>query len=381
MRIFESIPPEIARLEEKSPEAWRLALWPVAVIYGAVVEARAALYRAKILRKRRLDGAVISVGNLTVGGTGKTPMVLWIAERLFAGGKKAAILTRGYRGGAQADAAGVPRADEVALLRERLGGRAQLGVGSDRYAAGKILERHGVEWFILDDGFQHLALERDADIVLIDATDPFGGGRLLPAGRMRERRGALGRADAIVITRTEHAPGLEMAVRRFTSAPIFYAQVELAAVLRAPAMQVGLPMDRTKVKVFAFCGIGNAAAFFYDLRRWAFSVAGERRFPDHHRYSAQDVTTLEKDALQAGAEALVCTEKDVFNLRESLPVTLPLYACRVELVLFDAPGFWSAISGLAERRRAGRPATIGTPEGPKRGSQQDSKPASSKDLI
>jgi tetraacyldisaccharide 4'-kinase len=354
MTVFESIPPEIARREEKSPEAWRLALWPAAGIYGAVVEARAALYRAKILRKRRLDGAVISVGNLTVGGTGKTPMVLWIAERLFAEGKKAAILTRGYRGGAQADAAGIPRADEVALLRERLGGRAQLGVGSDRYSAGKILERHGVDWFVLDDGFQHLALERDADIVLIDATDPFGGGQLLPAGRMRESRGALGRADAIVITRTEHAPGLEAAVRRFTSAPIFYAQVELAAVLRAPAMQVGLPMDRSEVKVFAFCGIGNPAAFFYDLRRWEFSVAGERRFQDHHRYSAQDVARLERDAVESGAEALVCTEKDVFNLRKSLPAALPLYACRVELNLFDAERFWSAVLEVVQRRRAGR---------------------------
>lgn len=353
MTILEALPPEMARLEGKSPTTWRVALWPAAMIYAAVVKARAALYGAKILRRRRLDGAVISVGNLTVGGTGKTPMVLWIAERLFAEGRKTAILTRGYRGGAQADAAGVPQADEVALLRERLAGRAQLGVGRDRYEAGKILERHRVEWFVLDDGFQHLALERDADIVLIDATDPFGGGRLLPAGRLREPRRALNRANAIVITRSEHAPGLEMAVRRFTSAPIFYAQVELAAVLRAPAMQVPLPMDRAKVKVFAFCGIGNPAAFFFDLRRWGFAVTGERRFPDHHRYSARDVATVEEDARKAGAEALVCTEKDVFNLREALPGALPLYACRVELVVFDAEGFWSAVIG-AVGRRAGR---------------------------
>src|ERR1700686_2504038 len=109
MTVFESIPPEIARREEKSPEAWRLALWPAAGIYGAVVEARAALYRAKILRKRRLDGAVISVGNLTVGGTGKTPMVLWIAERLFAEGKNTAILTRGYSGTSTGDTRGRPQ--------------------------------------------------------------------------------------------------------------------------------------------------------------------------------------------------------------------------------------------------------------------------------
>lgn len=359
MTLLDSLSPGIARLEAQSPAAWRTALFPAALLYGGIMRLRAAFYRAGLLRKRRLQGAVISVGNLTVGGTGKTPMVLWIAERLFVEGKRAAILTRGYHGGAQADAAGIPRADEVALLRERLSGRAQLGVGKDRYSAGKMLERHGAEWFILDDGFQHLALERDADIVLMDATDPFGGGRVLPAGRLREPRAALARSDIIVITRTEHAPGLEMAVRRFTTSPIFYAQVELSAVLRAPAMDVALPMDRTKAKFFAFCGIGNPAAFFYDLRRWAFPVVGERRFEDHHRYSAQDVMTLERDAAAAGAEALVCTEKDVFNLRDALPTTLPVYACRVQLVVFDAQNFWNAVLAAIRRRRAGEAGSGG----------------------
>jgi tetraacyldisaccharide 4'-kinase len=352
--LLESIPPEILRLEEKSPQAWRTILFPAALAYGGVVRLRAALYSAGIFRKRRLGGTVISVGNLTVGGTGKTPMVLWLADRLCAEGKQPAILTRGYRGGAQADATGIPQADEVALLRERLSGRAQLGVGKDRYSTGKVLERHGAEWFILDDGFQHLALERDADIVLIDAADPFGGGRLLPAGRMREPRTALARSDIIVITRTEHAPGLEAMVRRFTTSPVFYAQAELAAVLRAPALQLALPLDRTNVKFFAFCGIGNPAAFFYDLRRWAFPVVGERHFPDHHRYSAQDVSVLDREAASVGAEALVCTEKDVFNLREALPTSLPVYVCRVQLVPFDAERFWSAILEAVRRRRAGR---------------------------
>ncbi len=108
---------------------------------------------------------------------------------MFAEGKRAAILTRGYRGGAQADAAGIPRADEVALLRERLAGARNWVWATTGTAAGKMLERHGVEWFILDDGFQHLALERDADIVLMDATDPFGGGRVVAGGAMREPRG------------------------------------------------------------------------------------------------------------------------------------------------------------------------------------------------
>src|SRR5271170_3223203 len=201
----------------------RTILLPLSVLYGGLARARAALYRRGVFRSRRLKGVVISVGNLTVGGTGKTPMVLWLAERLAAEGHRPAILTRGYRGAGQSDASGLPTSDEVALLRERLGARAQLGVGKDRYASGRTLERHGASWFILDDGFQHLALGRDADIVLIDATDPFGGGQLLPAGRLREPRTALARADVVVITRSEHAPALETVVGRFTDAPIFYA--------------------------------------------------------------------------------------------------------------------------------------------------------------
>ena len=351
MTLFDSLKPKILRLEEKSPRLWRAALSPAALAYGGVLRLRASLYGAGILRKRRLQGTVISVGNLTVGGTGKTPMVLWLANRLLAEGRRPAILTRGYRGGMQADAAGTPRSDEVALLRERLEGRAQLGVGKDRYLTGKMLERHGAEWFILDDGFQHLALERDVDIVMIDSTDPFGGGRLLPAGRLREPRAALARADIIVISRTEHAPALEAMLRRFTTRPVFYAQAELTEILRAPAMQVALPVDRTRVKFFAFCGIGNPGAFFYDLRRWAFPVVGERTFEDHHRYSEGDVSALERDAIASGAEALICTEKDVFNFRESLPGTLPVYVCRVQLVVFDAEAFWNAILESVRRRR------------------------------
>ncbi len=135
------------------------------------------------------------MGNLTVGGTGKTPMVLWIAERLAAEGKKAAILTRGYRGTDDANSPGVPQSDEVALLRERLSGKVQIGVGADRFKNGEVLARHGVDWFVLDDGFQHLKLSRDADVVLVDATDPFGGGMTLPAGRLREPVSALRRAE------------------------------------------------------------------------------------------------------------------------------------------------------------------------------------------
>ena len=184
----------------------RTLLQPLGLLYGTVMRLRTAFYEHGLLRSRRLPGAVISVGNLTVGGTGKTPMVLWIAERLAAEGHRPAILTRGYRGLGQGDASGEAPSDEVALLRQRLDGRAQFGVGKDRYKNGLALAKDGAEWFILDDGFQHLELQRDANIVLLDATDPFGGGGVLPAGRLREPRSGLARADIVIITRTSRAP-------------------------------------------------------------------------------------------------------------------------------------------------------------------------------
>jgi tetraacyldisaccharide 4'-kinase len=328
----------------------RTVLLPLSVLYGGFARVREALYRQGVLRSRRLKGVVISVGNLTVGGTGKTPMVLWLAERLAAEGHRAGILTRGYRGEGQVDAQGLPLSDEVALLRERLGARAQLGVGKDRYANGRTLEQHGAQWFILDDGFQHLALRRDADIVLLDSTDPFGGGALLPTGRLREPRTALARAGIVVLTRTERAPALETVVRRYTVAPIFYAWAELEAVLGVPAMAVALPeTDWKSAKFFAFSGIGNPSAFLEDLRRWGFVVTGQRSFRDHYHYEPADVQALDRAGIAAGADALLCTEKDIFNLRGSAPTQLPIYACRIRLTVSDADGFWNAV--LADIRR------------------------------
>jgi tetraacyldisaccharide 4'-kinase len=325
-------------------DALRLALWPAEVAYGCAVWVRAVLYRRGIFRRRRLDGTVISVGNLTVGGTGKTPMVLWLAERLAEEGRRPAILTRGYRGVGRAGEPDMNTADEAALLRERLGSRAQIAVGKERYASGRRLEQQGVRWFVLDDGFQHLALQRDADIVLVDATEPFGGGHLLPVGRLREPRSALSRADVVVITRAENAPAVETIVHRYTPAPVFYAHTAFDSVVPVSAPALAAPeLDVIRTKVFAFCGIGNSGAFFDDLRRWGFLVTGQRSFRDHHRYSVSDMAHLERAATESKAEAMICTEKDLFNLRGVAAARLPIYACRIRLQLSDSEGFWNAV--------------------------------------
>ena len=353
---------------ERGRSVLRAALAPLSPLYGAAATLRAAAYRRGILRSRRLPATVISVGNLTVGGTGKTPFVSWLAECLLRDGKDAAILSRGYRGfgrgSAKAGAAtGPAAADEPRLLFARLGGRVPIAEGSDRYAAAKPLLARGVEWFVMDDGFQHLQLERDVNVVLIDSTDPFGGG-LLPAGRAREPRSALRRADILVITRAVRTPGLEAALRRHSDAPIFYATTvwdELLpisiptaanaarAAAHPPAATNGQP------RYFAFCGIGNPDAFFSDLRRWSGqlrgTVIGEMSFPDHHQYSVDDLSAVERAARESGGTALVCTEKDARNLPLPLAAALPLFACRIRLVPADQEAVYRAILQVAARRR------------------------------
>jgi tetraacyldisaccharide 4'-kinase len=323
---------------------WLRLLWPFSVLYSTIVRTKAWCYSRGVFRKQELKGTVISVGNITLGGTGKTPMVLWIAERLAREGKRAAILTRGYRGRQSADSQGLPQSDEVAMLRERLGGHVQLGVGSDRRKSGEALASHGVEWFVLDDGFQYLRLVRDADIVLVDLTNPFGRGMVLPAGHLREPVSSIRRADIVVITRSVQPPSLalESLIRRHTECPIFYAGAKLDSVLRFPRLDVALPrQDFEQARFLAFCGIGNAGAFFEDLRGWGFQIVAERSFPDHHVYNSREAGELEEAAAKVSADALLCTEKDVWNLRHVQFVRIPVYCCRISFVLPEE--FWTVL--------------------------------------
>jgi len=347
-------------------------LWPLTLPYGAAAHLRARAYRKGILNQQRLDGTVISVGNLTTGGTGKTPMVLAIAEHLLAEGKNVGILTRGYRGekitpasennsstgaGTSGTNAGATNAvattsDEVRLLRSRLGNRVQFGVGKNRYEQGRELAKRGVNWFILDDGFQHLQLARDVDIVLIDATNPFSGGRLLPAGHLREPRSSLARADIIVVTRSSRAPAIESAIRRDSAAPIFYARPRLDAIHTVIEGQVGAAIAPAALpKLFAFCGIGNPIAFINDLRAWSLDVVGHKFFPDHHRYTDKDDQEILQLASEAGASGLICTEKDLYNLHAIYYGKLRTFYCSISMQIDQPDDFWSALLSTAESRR------------------------------
>ena len=348
----------------------RMLLWPASFLYGAVVRVRAWLYAKGIVKSKQLDGVVISVGNLTVGGTGKTPMVIWLAHRLLTEGRRVGILTRGYRGsvgqsvgieaGQDSPPGYVPLhvfSDEVWLYWTKFESKRNeknlmLGVGRDRWAWGRKLEQAGAEWFLLDDGFQHLRLARDVNIVMLDSTDPFGGGQLLPAGGLREPCSALRRADLVVITRTERAPGLETAVRQHTDAPFFYAWTALTDMPQRNTGSVGpMKADPQRRRFFAFCGIGRPSAFFDDLTRWKIQVAGTMTFPDHYKYSQKDADEIQARAKAAGADALVCTEKDIFNLLQLRFATLPLFYCRIVLHIADAPTFWNQVMEIVKRKR------------------------------
>jgi tetraacyldisaccharide 4'-kinase len=343
-------------------ERARMLLWPASLLYGLGARVRAWCYHRGWFAQKRLQKPVICVGNLTTGGTGKTPMVIWIAERFAEEGQHVGILTRGYKGArvrGAGEASGkegreILRSDEARLMESRLPQEfARVAVGADRFASGSELESWA-DYFVMDDGLQHLQLARDVNIVLIDALEPFGGGHLLPAGNLREPKSGLRRADVVVITRSSHSPAIEAVVRRYTQAPIFYATVKMeAAKLYARSAARGTASAAGAGKFFAFCGIGNPRGFIADLHRAEIPVAGHFFFRDHHRYSAADMGYLEGAAREAGADALLCTEKDLFNLDDVAMPSMPVWFCAMEFEVNDPEGYWEAIVATLARRRQG----------------------------
>jgi tetraacyldisaccharide 4'-kinase len=330
-----------------------LALAPLAAVYGAAVRARLALYRAGMLAARRVGAPVVSVGNLTAGGTGKTPLVGWLARALAGEGRRVCVLTRGYRraderrrvivsdgGRLLADAR--EGGDEPRLLAEQLLGVAAVVSDANRVAAarwaGEVL---GSDAFVLDDGFQHLRLARDLDVVTLDATDPWGGGRLLPAGRLREPRAGLGRAGCVVITRADLAADLEdlrAEAARLTEgrAAVLTSRLKTRDVrpLASASEQVEHGGRAVPRPAAAFCAVGNPRAFFAHLRADGHELAHTRAFPDHHAYRQSELDDLAREAAARGARALLTTAKDAVKLR-SLSFPLPCYVVDVELEIED----------------------------------------------
>jgi len=330
----------------------RGALRALSAPYAVATGARRLLYAAGVFRARRASIPVVSVGNITAGGTGKTPIVEHLARGLASRGLRPAVVTRGY-------AAGAAGSDEASVLRANLGDDALVVVNPNRFEGVRAAARDsGADVAVLDDGFQHLALARDLDIVVLDATNPFGFGRLLPAGCLRERPAALGRAHVIVLTRADLPPEAEVAelrglvsrlAPRARLAESTYSPKRIETFAGEGRFDIaGLEGTRAS----AFCGIGNPYAFGMTIRRLGAKVVFSRRFADHHPFSEGDLEEVAREAGSRRSELVITTQKDAARIPEGAwpGDAPPLCVLRAEFAFRNGErGFWEAVAEATKR--------------------------------
>jgi len=317
-----------------------MSLNPLSAIYAGVVGARNTLHDLRWLRPRSLQGPVISVGNLSTGGSGKTPFVILLGELLKARRIRFDVLSRGYgrktRGVLLVDPGGLPRdfGDEPLLIARRL--QVPVVVGEDRYEAGRFAEsRFGPQIHLLDDGFQHRGLARDFDIVLVTPDDARD--RLLPAGRLREPLRALQRADAVVL-----ANG--------ASAEMFPIAGKTVWRVRRGIVTQGIAPGVASRPV-AFCGIARPQNFMLQLRAAGIDPVAEALFRDHHAYREKDVRDLLQLQQRSEAGGFVTTEKDAVNLAGYLEALAPLAVIAVRMELADGANAVDTTLRVIEERR------------------------------
>ncbi|MGI4787227.1 MAG: tetraacyldisaccharide 4'-kinase [Janthinobacterium lividum] len=335
----------------------------LAGLYEAGLEGYLAAERVGVRRRERLPVRVISVGNLTVGGTGKTPMTQLLCRRLTALGKRVAVLSRGHGGASQSvrlvsDTEGhvlltaSEAGDEPVLLARTLPGVPVL-VGKDRRQSGReALRRFDLDVLVLDDGFQFWQLARDLDIVLLDARRPFDNGFPLPRGLLREPMRHLSRAGGVVVTRSG---GLSLSERAaltdsiFSLAPaarVFFADHQAVGILLADALNAPVqPLSELSGKrVFAVSAIAQPQSFIDTLTRDTSAVVvGHKAWADHQALTVAQAQTVMDEAVRSGAEAIVMTEKDAVKWPFSANADLPLYALRLEMAVDDEVGFTSIL--------------------------------------
>ena len=324
-----------------------LALRVPSAIWSAIAGVRRWSYARGLLRSKRLSTPVISVGNLSVGGTGKTPTVAWLVERLAERGYTSAVLTRGYGRSDRAlhliatGSSANPRTagDEPAMLARRFtitAPRTVVAVGADRYAAGQLVEQRGRPHFmILDDGFQHMRLARSLSIVLLDARQPFGNGHTLPLGRLRETPSSLRAADIVMITRCdrdlEYSTLTGIIADRNPRVRVFLSSMRAKGLVDLSTGDPGCLQTLVGKRVAVFCGIGNPLSFLSEARRLGCQLVLERAFRDHHRYTEHDVARLRRHAIRKKADVFLTTEKDAMNLSDPAGLALPAFALQIDL--------------------------------------------------
>ena len=315
-------------------------LAPLGAVFGGAAALRAALYRRGVLGRHRLGSPVISIGNLAVGGRGKTPLVERTASLLIDAGQRVAVLSRGYGGSFRGDAlivsdgirvlAGSEQAGDEPVMLARALPAAVVAVGRDRVRVGRAVEAAlGLRVFLLDDGFQHLQLVRDLDVVCVDADDL--GERLLPAGPLRESLSALERADVVAVS-AEDEEAAQRAVARLSS------QLDPARVFRVRRRPAGFrDLEGANVpppsRAFLLTGIARPVRVATDVAQQGTKVVGRAAFADHHRFRPDEIDSVARRAQAAGADAIVTTAKDALRLpatRLALPIVVFHVTCAVD---------------------------------------------------
>jgi len=327
----------------------RFLLRIAAVFYSLSVCLRNFLYSKRLLRVHTVDAVVISIGNITTGGTGKTPLVVWLANFLTQNSKlktqNCSVLTRGYKASKKSEFRPPDSRlrtpdynDEPAVFAENCP-NVKVIVSADRFAAARqAITEHDARVLIMDDGFQHRRLHRDLDIVTIDATCPFGYNRLLPAGLLREPLSALCRADAVVLTHCDQVSQTQLnqiESRISTVNP----RILLARSIHAPVFAgitdgSRIDLDQLKHKrVFALCGIGNPEAFLRTIQHIGADVVGSAIYNDHHHYTDLCVTEIVRQAGNANADFILTTQKDWTKIRSLLPAhhTVPFAYLAIQI--------------------------------------------------
>ena len=322
------------------------------------MDVRNRMYDRGVLRSHALGARTLSIGNLTAGGTGKTPLVALTARILAENGERVCVLTRGYGRANErervlvsdgetvlADAAA--GGDEPVELARKLIGKAVVVADADRVGAGRwAAEKFGITGFVLDDGFQHRRALRDLDIVCIDATNPFGNGRIIPAGTLREPFRGLRRADIIVITRANLVESVEPLRKRLRKqnprAAIFEAETRMTRITKLEDFAAGraAPDDDMQFVTapLVFSGIGNPENFRTQLEMENLRPAGFRSFRDHHRYTQQDIDGLVEEAERLSAGSLMTTAKDAVKL-DGLRSNIPIFVVETEVAISDEERF------------------------------------------
>ena len=334
----------------KNKKIKRALLWLPAKAYELAVRLRVAAYETDHLRQKSLNATVISVGNLTLGGVGKTPFVQYIARYLKSEDHNVAVLTRGYKRSSSGmrvlnhpstDRTKTPISykefgDEPAMLARSFPD-IPIVIDRDRFAAGAWAEHElGSDVLVLDDAYQHLRLARDLNILLLDATDPFGDFEMPPFGRLREPLYGIKRADAVIVTRADRPfdqAQMQAIVKLFCSdrVPILYFASSITALRH---LETG---ETYEVRRFAgwhvaiACGIGNPHAFSEDVLQTGINIVSESFFADHHPFTQQDLDQITRAAQDAGADAILTTEKDAVRLEGLRFGDIPLYAAQLEL--------------------------------------------------